>query len=318
MSPGSRTLPHGDAEALIRWCRAADDDLRALARAAARLDALFVIDDTADCVVIGAVFAAAGARFSATGAGAGRRAALGACMGEAVETIAQAPEPDDMVARAARCAPPADAAPGFAGRLTTDAPVGWVRAERIADGASGLVPAPLVLRGLAGGDGAPLSLGCAAGPTRAAARRAGALELVERAALAAWRAGGAVARALRRRPDDAAPWMARIEPDGWLPVVAARSASGEGVAAGETEAEAAAGALRELRAAEAAARFAGARAASPLPPGPLPPAGDAAVSLAATLSDPAWAGRALWAVDLTRPAFAVPVVKVLASDPHPG
>jgi ribosomal protein S12 methylthiotransferase accessory factor YcaO len=318
MAPRSQTLPHADADALLRWCGAADGDLRLLARVAARLDVLFVIEETADVVVIGAVFDAAGARFSATGAGAGRRAALGACLGEAVETIAQAPEPGDVVANGPRCAPPAGAAPGFAGRLTTDAPVGWVRAERLSDGASGLVPAPLVLRGLAGGDGAPLSLGCAAGPTRAAALRAGALELVERAALAAWRADGTVARALRNRPAGAAPWMARIEPDGWLPVVAARSALGEGIAAGETEAEAAAAALRELRAAEAAARFAAAPTASPPPPDPLPPAGGASASLAMTLSDPAWAGRALWAVDLTRPAFGVPVLKVLASEPHTG
>jgi ribosomal protein S12 methylthiotransferase accessory factor YcaO len=313
-------LPHGDPAALRAWCGADDPDLRALTAAAPLLHALFLLTEAQGATVVGAVFDAAGDRVSATGAGANRRAALGGCLGEAVETLSQLPQPGDVVARGSRTAPPPGAAPGFAGRLTTADAVGWTRAVRLPDGAAGLVPAPLALRGLAGGDGAPASLGCAAGRTRDAAIRAAVLELAEREALAAWRAGRGAARRLRGGGALEGVRMARIDDGAGPAVVVAASARAEASAAGESETEAAAGALRELAAADAAARLAAARgycgpAPAPFAPPAAPPYETACGGIGAFLSRRADAGRPVWIVDVTRPDPGVAVVKALAPGP---
>lgn len=315
-------LPHGDPACLRDWSGACDGDFLALCAMARRVDALFIVEETPS-LVIAAVFDAAGERLSATGCGGGRREALAACLGEVAETLALLPCAGDVVTTAPRHAPPAGAAEGLAARLGTAEAVGWVRARRLPDAAPGLVPAPLALRGVPGGDGAAASIGCAAGPTSAAATRSAALELMEREALVAWR-DGAPARALLSRAGGA-PWLGRIEAAGEPPVVVAASAGGLGSGAGETEAEALGKALRELAAAEAGARFAAARyrpADGTAVRWPLTAPGDAALCAAAPLAEAllrrAAQGRAMWAVDLLRPDLGVAVVKVLAPRPDFG
>jgi len=349
---GIRLLDHGDPAALLAWAGADDADLRALARLAPRLTALFILaaPQAPGAVVVGGLLAQpAGAPLSVTGAGFSRRAALAGCLGEAAEALAQAPCAGDIVARAPLAAPPAghglnpgELAAAAARGLDPSAPVPWVRAARLPDGAPCLLPAPLVLRGFAAAGGPPLSLGCAAGPTLAAARRAAVLELFERDAAARWRAGGAAAPVGARAAqavfaalggDAGRVWLARIDCGAGPPTVVARSALGEGVAAGLTAPQAALSALREMLAAEAAAAFSAARASargaqalapnSPAPNSPAPgapaqarlapPVGRApgAAPPGAALARLGEAGHPVRAAPLLRAALGVAVIKAV-------
>jgi len=345
---GIRLLDHGDPAALLAWAGADDADLRALARLAPRLTALFILaapQAQGAAVVVGGLLAQpAGAPLSVTGAGFSRRAALAGCLGEAAEALAQAPCAGDIVARAPLAAPPAghglnpgELAAAAARGLDPSAPVPWVRAARLPDGAPCLLPAPLVLRGIAAAGGPPLSLGCAAGPTLAAARRAAVLELFERDAAARWRAGGAAAPVGARAAqavfaalggDAGRVWLARIDCGAGPPTVVARSALGEGVAAGLTAPQAALSALREMLAAEAAAAFSAARASargaqalapnspasnSPAQAQPPPPVGRAprAAPLGAALARLGEAGHPVRAAPLLRAALGVAVIKAV-------
>lgn len=318
-------LPFDDPEALLRWVGCADADMARLAACAPRLSALFRLPAAGgrDAVVIGAVAPQpVGPPLSATGAGWGAREALAACLGEATEIFAQKLRPGDIVATAPLRAPPPrhglsdrERAEASQRGVDPDAPIGWVRAMRLPDGAACLLPAPLALRGAGGGQGAPLSIGCAAGPTLAAAIGAGALELFERHAVATWRAGGPcwTARGPSGQGDGApSPWLARVDDGFGPPVVVARSALGEGSGAGETVAAARRSALRELLAAETGASLQAARGLSRRPPAPprsrggAPPPG----RLCAALEKLATDGAPVRVVALDRPDLA-PVAKLV-------
>lgn len=309
-------LDHAAPAALLDWCGAADDDIRALAALAPRMDALFLIVE-ADHVVLGGVFTLDGARFSATGCAKGRRGALAACLGELAETLAQQIRPGDVVARGSLSAPPPGADLSAAERAVAAAlgfdpaaPLDWVSAVRLPDGASCLLPAALVLRGVgprpAGAP--PLSHGCACGPDAAAAQAAAALELIERAALARWR-GGVPALTVPAAPD------ALLLPGEGVPVIAslAPGAAALGVAARPDPAVALAAARAERSADEAARTMKG--ATSPLRRvGPILDAPGSAVA-----GDPAavlmrWAndGAPARAVALSRPDLGVSVAKLVA------
>lgn len=355
MAGGERVRANGvdhldfhDPGALLAWAGADDADLRALVALASRLSALFRLPapqapfhfdgpQAPGAVVIGGLLAqTVGPPISVTGAGFSRRAALAACLGEAAEVLAQAPQDGDIVARAPLAAPPAghglnagELVAAVARGVDATAPVGWVRAARLPDGAPCLLPAPLVLRGLSAGSGPPLSLGCAAGATLAAARRAAALELFERDAAAQWRLDGAAAAPGARATqavsaavaalggDPGRVWLARIDRDGrgaGPPVMVARSAWGEGVAAGLTAPQAALAALREMLAAESAAAFAAARGAPPPALKPLAPPLSRALAgapLRAALTRLADAGHPVRAAPLLRATLGVPVIKMV-------
>lgn len=331
-------LPHDDPAALLARVGAApgDGDPARLACVAPRLRALFRLPTptASGATMIGAVLGAGGeAGLSASGLGAGAPEALARCLGEAAETLSQTPRPDDAVATGSLDRPPAGhglsaaeldaAARRGVGRSGV---IGWLAAVRLPDGAPCLLPAPLCLRGR---DGVAASSGCAAGPTLDAARRAAALEAFERAALADWERTGAgrgldlaTARAAATFLDalrgDAARLPVRlldIGVDAAPPVVLAQSDLGQGVAAGETIADAARAALREMIAAETGTLIAIARGA-PAPPIRRLAAGTAGAeirpaSLAEAIARLAQASFPMRAVDLTRADLATPVAKVV-------
>jgi len=333
-------LPHDDPAALlVRVGAAAGDgdacDTARLARLAPRLRALFRLPTptAAGATMIGAVLDAGGeAGLSASGLGLGAPEALARCLGEAAETLSQAPRPGDALAEGSLDRPPAghglsaaelDAA-ARRGLVRSDV-VGWLAAVRLPDGAPCLLPTPLCLRGHAG---AAASAGCAAGPTLDAARRAAALEAFERAAHAQWarsgagrgldlaaaRAAAAFLDALRGGAAGPPARLLDIGVDAAPPVVLAQSDLGQGVAAGETIADAARAALREMIAAETGALIAAARGAPPTPIRRLAARTDAEIrpaSLAAAIARRAEAGFPLRAVDLTRGDLATPVAKVV-------
>ncbi|WP_333833336.1 YcaO-like family protein [Rubrimonas sp.] len=326
-------LPLHDPDALAEAARvgAPDADLRALLAVAARLRALaraptptargahLFRATLADCVP-GAPLV------SATGLGGSARAALARCLGEAVETLAQAPRPGDVVAEAPLSAPPVGARlsaaelRAAAGRgLDPRAPLGWVRAAHLPDGAPCLLPAALALRGPPIAGAPPLSLGCAAGRDAAAATRAAALELFERAALAAGREAAldletaeVAAAALARLRGGAAGPRARLRDigaPGGPPAIRAASALGVGTAAGATRADAARAALREMIAAESAAFRPPPWPASPqASPGVAPPE---SATLDAAIAALAARGFPLRVVTLSRAELGVPVVKIV-------
>jgi ribosomal protein S12 methylthiotransferase accessory factor YcaO len=330
-------LPHDDPAALLARVGAAagDCDPALLTRVAPRLRALFRLPTptASGATMIGAVLDAGGeAGLSASGLGPGAPEALARCLGEAAETISQAPRPGDAVAEGSLDRPPAghglsaaelDAA-ARRGIVRSDV-VGWLAAVRLPDGAPCLLPAPLCLRtrgGVAAG------AGCAAGPTRDAARRAAALEAFERAALADWARAGAgrgldlaaacaAAAFLDALRGGAARLPVRlldIGVDAAPPVVLAQSDLGQGVAAGETVADAARAALREMIAAETGALISAARGAPPPPMRRLAARTAPEVrpaSLAEAIARLAEAGFPMRAVDLTRADLAAPVAKVV-------
>jgi hypothetical protein len=310
-----RLLDHATPPALTDWCGCADSDIGALVALAPRLDALFVIAEGAH-TVIGGVFTVAGDRFSATGCAVTRRGALAACLGELAETLAQQLRPGDVFARGSLAAPPPEAglsaaelavvaAMGF----DADAPLDWVAARRLPDGAPCLLPAPLALRGAGPrpGDAPPLSHGCACGPDPAAAEHAAALELIERAALARWR-GGAPAHPIRNAPE------ALLLPGEGAPVIAAPSAVALGVAARADPEAALAAARAERAAAEAALAMTQAGPVRAPVLGPIldQPALAAPGDVAEVLAKWADDGAPARAVALSRPDLGVSVAKLVA------
>ena len=130
-------------------------------------------------------------------------------------------------------------------RDTCDAPIAWMSAARLSDGAACLVPADLCLRRAHVTPPSAISTGCAAGPTQEAATLAALLELVERDAAALWWRGGraprllsleTLARAdaagfisqLRGDADNRASWLLDITSELDIPVIAAVSFDREG------------------------------------------------------------------------------------------
>ncbi|MFN3613203.1 MAG: YcaO-like family protein [Rubrimonas sp.] len=312
-----RLLNHAAPRALLEWSGAADPDIAALAGLAPRLDALFVLAEGA-WTVLGGVFTADGARFSATGCAAGRRGALAACLGELAETLAQQMRPGDLAARGTLTDPPegadltaAEVAVALGLGFDPERPLDWAPARRLPDGAPCLVPAALVLRGVGPRPpGAPpLSHGCACGPDPAAALHAATLELIERAALARWRAGTPA------RPIAGAPDVLLLPGEG-VPVIAAPSSHAMGVAARDCPDAALAAARSERAAAEAvrasapgSARPAVRPILGPILPEPCAPAGGDVVDVLER-----WAadGAPARSVALSRSDLGVSVAKVVA------
>ncbi|MFE0758899.1 YcaO-like family protein [Inquilinus sp. NPDC058860] len=149
----------------------------------------------------------------------------------------------------------------------------WLPARRLADGAASVLPADLCLRRPTSAAGAevlaPLSIGCAAAPTRDEAVLRGLLELVERDAAALWWRGGrkaatlpldgaaaqqamALLQDIRNGSERRATWLLDITTEFGIPCVAALSvdAAGRriacGLAAGLSPGDAASSAIREM------------------------------------------------------------------------
>ena len=237
-------------------------DLPALRQAAGQMRRLFRIaaPDAPGLVLLGGEVDAGPGRppLPCAGAGLDLESAFAACVGEALERASQVPDGTEAVTLGPLPAEAEAVAPGVEGP--------WLPARRLPDGAPGFVPAALCLRGV-GPVTRPLSIGCAAGETMAAAELSGLLECIERDAAALWWQGGAPARAVA--PEDAAPaWalagrarqgrggrhsrLLDITSDLGVPVVAAISVpvQGDGFVCGlgcrPTLAEAACAAMREL------------------------------------------------------------------------
>jgi len=139
---------------------------------------------------------------SSSGVGWSRRAAFEGCVGEGIEFLAQIETDQDQLVRA-RLADHADAigpvlAADLAGLieaagLPPDAPIDWIGGLALTDGAPVSFPADLCLRRGSRHSliaPAPLSIGCAAGPSFESAALHALLELIERDAAAHWWRGG--------------------------------------------------------------------------------------------------------------------------------
>jgi len=213
---------------------------------------------------------------SASGTGLNLQAAFESCVGEAAEFLSsfETPTDADMLVPDAACACPAWAAslaqlPGVRHGGCID----WISATQLADQRPVLVPADLCLRRDPSRQAlrapAPLSLGCAAGPTFEAAMLHALLELIERDAVANWWRGGRPARMisldesdlqssfafvqiLRRARGRRQSWLLDISTDLRIPCVAALSINPDGrgfacgTAAGPTLRTAGEAALREM------------------------------------------------------------------------
>ncbi|TVQ57990.1 MAG: hypothetical protein EA355_02950, partial [Rhodobacteraceae bacterium] len=314
-------LPHADPEGVRALLGLAPDpDLDRLLRLTPRLVGLFRLPMpyAPHGVMIGAQVACADGTFSATGVGETPRAALGACLGEAAEVLAQAAPacfdaPD--IGLAGWSLRPGPAVPGLLRPSTERRPV----------------PAGLCFRR---GDGIGCSsLGVATGRDFDAARRAALFELIERHALAEWRAHGrragtpaeataasaAALLARLKRPGDApAVGLAVLHSSVGAPVVLAASSRGWGCAAAETEKEAARRAVLELVAAETGAALDEARGRPPPHPPPRPVVGAPAPArppfdLDTLIADLAARGAPVIEVDLSRPEIPTPVVKLFCA-----
>ncbi len=192
-----------------------------------------------------------------SGSGMNFRAAFAACIGEAAEYVSQLERGDeDLIRRPVderRDGPALRNADNLLAQLEvtrseTLPALDWITADRVPDGRTVLVPADLCLRGrehAAARSRIPLSTGCAAGPTTAAARLSAVLELVERDAAALWWIGGRrgcriapnstagqalpdLLRALRHDRDDRRTFVLDITTDLAIPCVAALSCDGDG------------------------------------------------------------------------------------------
>lgn len=207
-------------------------------------------------------------RLGVSGVGLDPGAAFAACMGEAAERLAQLDIPPDQVQDG--------------GEAPDDAAVSeWPRGQTHRLPRDLLYRRPSHRRRLAAP--APLSIGCAAGPTVAAARLAALLEVLERDAVALWWRGGRVARPIESGHEAArlaeetvlqlggATRRVRlldISQDPAIPVIAAVSfdASGEGFCCGTAArpdaAEAARAAVLEMAQNELAVLLAQAKRAA--------------------------------------------------------
>jgi ribosomal protein S12 methylthiotransferase accessory factor len=199
---------------------------------------------------------------SLAGAGPTMEQAMASCLGEGAERLSQFETPDEALVTAGVAEVGARAGGqmlawldrhrqelGWDDGRTLD----WMAGIRLADARPVLVPADLCLRRprdrRALALTAPLSTGCAAGPTPEAARLRALLELIERDAVALWWIGGRRARPLSLEALQAASelvavlrqdhagrtsWLLDITTDLGIPCVAAISVDthGRGLACG--------------------------------------------------------------------------------------
>ena len=253
--------------AALRWQDAAAlDRAERLSRgrllaAAAAFDAFFALTapDAPSLFGFGAKISAAGV----CGVGLTPGAAFAGCVGEGVEFLSQLAHGDEDVSWAsldAQAARPGDHRAGtFAFRLgASAAPMGtsiaWLQGRDLILGRPASVPATLCLRNevlRSAPPATPLSLGCAAGSSPAAAMLHGLLEVVERDAACLWwrggvppcgladndpalRAGAEALAILRGGRTGRRSWLLDISSDIALPCIAAISCgeSGLGVACG--------------------------------------------------------------------------------------
>ena len=353
-----------------------------LLMAAGGFPRLFELDsDTAPGLVFFGAELATPIPLSASGVGLTFRAGFEGCVGEGIELSSQFPEINAKMTL--------DAAPDgarwdpshFHPGLAADTPTDWLPADRLIDGSTVLVPTDMVVR-----RGAqrkflaphPLSIGCAAGRSRAAATLHGLLELIERDAAALWWRGGRRGRllaldsaamghasrvlaAIRQDSRRRRSWLLDITSDLGVPCVAAVSVEPDGfgfacgVAARMTLWAASQAAIQEMCQMELAQAVVAAKRQErgeaglnpldiahvrrarevdaarcvllhPLPPVQPAPDSEPVVGWDASpdsqAEDPARSvhalvqrlesrGIAAAMVDLTRPEFGVPVVRVL-------
>ncbi|MDB5373186.1 MAG: Thiazole/oxazole-forming peptide maturase, SagD family component [Belnapia sp.] len=349
-----------------------------LLRAAARFDRLFSLDcpTAPGLAVFGAevpldLLAISGpapshGSASVSGTGASLLDAFEGCIGEGIELLSSVATAADRIL----AVPPRQDCTAWLDRILPPGvvPDGWVEVLRLdGPGGNAWLPAGLCLR-RATPDFAPpwpLSIGCAAGPTPAAAALHGLLELIERDAAALWWRGGrrgrpvpledpamvgtvALLARLRQATTGRVSWLLDLTTDLGVPVIAAISTATDGrgfccgLAARTTRAGAARAAVLEMAQMEMAhavvlakqaerghaalnprdhallARHAGIDAATCAllhPQGTvsvtaaLPEAPDAA--MAALIARLGARGLPVYALDLTRPALGVPVVRML-------
>lgn len=256
-----------------------------LLAAAARFEIVFTMaaPDAPDLCVFGAQLGTPGTGTAASACGVGLTpaTAFAGCVGEGVEFLSQlAISREDI----AWVAPPGDAAAAFSARLAlaTNAPAGWLQARDLIRDRPASVPAALCLRSRSPtpvSPPVPLSLGCAAGRSPAAAVLHGLLEVVERDAACLWwrggvrprglaandpalRAGAEMFAAVRRGASGRVGWVMDITSDIALPCLVAVSCdeAGAGVACGvaarTSRTTAARAAVLELCQMELAARLA--------------------------------------------------------------
>ena len=267
---------------------AARRDRDRLLAAASHFESLFRLDapDAPGLAVFGARVRSRhdGPETGACGVGLTEAAAFAGCVGEGVEFMSQFPTGDVAVVEysvEAQAGLPGGAhAARLAQRLAASGSVGWVTGCHLGTSRPTPVPADLCLRREGGTPPPyPLSIGCAAGPTLAAAALHGALETIERDAACLWWRGGmpprrlpdddAAARAaadtlsrLRQDASGRSSWLLDITSDLHIPCVVAVSCRPDGrgvafgVAARMTRSAAAQAAVLELCQMELAARLA--------------------------------------------------------------
>ena len=210
---------------------------------------------------------------AASGTGTSLLEAFESCAGEGVELLSSVETATD---RATMCAVPPDCPAGaWLGQVLPPgtAPSSWVEMLRLDGTGSHWVPAGLCFRQPEAVQDFPppwpLSIGCAAGPTREAAALHALLELVERDAAALWWRGGrrgrpvvledpaagaalALIERLRRGHGDRRSWLLDLTTDLGVPVLAALSTGLDGsgfccgLAARASRARAAEAAVREM------------------------------------------------------------------------
>ncbi len=273
-------MPHADL--------AARRDRDRLLAAASHFESLFRLDapDAPGLAVFGARVRPrhGGPEAGVCGVGLTEAAAFSGCVGEGVEYLSQFPSGQVAVVETSREAqmrlPGGAHAIRLTHRLEPSACLWWVDGCHLATSRPVPVPADLCLRR----EGAapppyPLSLGCAAGPTLAAAALHGALETIERDAACLWWRGGMPPRAiphddpaghaaadtlsrLRQGASARSTWLLDITSDLNIPCVVAVSCRPDGagvafgVAARMTRSAAARAAVLELCQMELAARLA--------------------------------------------------------------
>jgi ribosomal protein S12 methylthiotransferase accessory factor len=220
-----------------------------LLMAAAAFPRLFQLDSV---VAPGLVFfgaeLATPTRLSASGVGLSFRAGFEGCVGEGIELSSQFLEINEKLTQ---FDPPAGARwdPGhFHAGLSPDTPTDWTPAQRLTGGGTVYVPTDMVVRR---GEQRklfvpyPLSIGCAAGRSLAAATLHGLLESIERDAAALWWRGGRRGRllpldspamghasrvlaAIRQDQRGLRSWLLDITTDLGVPCVAAISVESDG------------------------------------------------------------------------------------------
>jgi ribosomal protein S12 methylthiotransferase accessory factor len=217
--------------------------------AASRFTRLFALDcpTAPGLAVFGAEVPLGTGQAGVSGVGVSLIEAFEGCVGEGVELLS-ASETEADRARL-RPAPPGPGQAGWLGRILPEgaAPADWIELLRLDAPGTDWLPAGLCLR-RAAPDFAPpwpLSIGCAAGPTREAAALHALLELVERDAAALWWRGGrrgrpvaledpamaaAAALVARLRQGEAGrqSWLLDLTTDLGIPVIAALSTGAEG------------------------------------------------------------------------------------------